>query len=142
MSLDRSALEHIQELSITAEKITEGGKTFFETVVLPKNMAVYSLEQHQQCRNRFRAKFETETLADYLTYVKHNSGKCVYVNTAAMRAVTVFDIGDNTKPGHCEHKAKLSLEKTPEYLSILKINEQRLSQRHLAELSSSKVTNF
>ena len=142
MSLDRSALEHIQELSIAAEKITEGGKTFFETVVLPKSMAVYSLEQHQKYRNRFRAEFYTKTLADYLDYVKDNDGECVYVNPAAMRAVTIFDIGDNTNPGHCKHKAKLSLEETPEYKAVLGINEQRLSQRQLAEFVEDWIPNI
>jgi len=141
MSLDRSALELIQETILTAENKADS-RSEFAISTISKNMQIVSLEKYQEFRNRFRAEFETETLADYIAYVKENSGSHSYINAGVMRAVTVFDIGDEDEAGHCEHKAKLAMVKTPEYSAVLGVNGERISQRVLAEFIEDWMPNI
>lgn len=132
MSLDKSALELVQDTVLAAEN-QANDHTAFEIATLPDAMSIFSLEKYQEQRNRFRATFATNTLADYINYVNQNNGSESYINAKNMSANTIFDIGDIDEPGHCEHKAGLLLVKSPEYSAILDINGQRLSQRALSE---------
>src|SRR5690606_32748354 len=55
------------------------------------------------------------------------------VDSKTMRAVTFFNMGDDSAPGHCDDTAILTLEKTPEYEALLEIEGKQMSQQDLVE---------
>jgi len=127
--MDRTAIERIEELSVACDKrIVERVK--FPLAVLAGGNKIESLEQFQDKRNRFRAKFATTTLADFIDYVNDNGGKKVFISKANMIARTIFDMDDL---GHCVHTAKCAPVKTPEYQAVCDINGAKVEQQKIVE---------
>lgn len=130
MSIDKSAIEHIQK---TATDIREVEQTDFPTVAISKSLELCSLEEFQKHRNYFRGIFNTNTCDDFLGYVAENNGSSCFINAETMSAQSIFDLGDSEAPGHAKHRAILTLDKSAPYIEVLANNNRRTSQRELAE---------
>lgn len=132
MSLTPEAINRIAELSAnTAIPVTT--LTSDQAVALPEAMRVHDLEKFMPARRRFRGEMNTEQVAAFCEYTQHQGAAEVFINTDDMQAAAFFDMGNREEPGHCEHRAALSLNKTAAYSALLKINGQANSQRELAE---------
>ncbi len=132
MSLTREAIDRIAEISANAAiPVTE--LTSGQAVALPGAMGVHDLEKFMPARRRFRGEMNTEQVAAFCEYTQHQGAAEVFINTDDMQAAAFFDMGTREEPGHCEHRAALSLSKTAAYAALLKINGQTNSQRELAE---------
>ena len=124
-----------------AEKIDEiAHNQHFGTVPivpLPKNMELHSLEKFLPAPTRFRGRYTTESVASWVNYVKQNQTDAqplqVFVGLKPLLAYAIFDIGTRKAPGHGEHTAQVTLEKTPAYTALLAINGNRQTQQQIAE---------
>ena len=132
MSDIKEALVHSEQNAITALGAT-GKACKFPVIALPSGVQVHDLEEYQECRNQFRGKLSTHLIKDFLAYTNQQPVGACFVDSKDMHALSIFDIGDNDKPGHCKHQAHISLKNTAAYREIISINDSRVDQRYLAE---------
>lgn len=131
--MDKSAIEQIQ----LARQI-EAANTAVTTqsvLALPKDFEIKNMEQYEENRRRFRGTMNTNSLEAFASYTKDNTKtECAcFVNADEMCASLIFNIGNEEAPGHCDHVAKLALEKTAEYRALLSILDKPINQKDLAE---------
>lgn len=131
--MDKSAIEQIQ-----LAKQIEAANTAVKTqsvLALPKDFEIKSMEQYDQCRRRFRGTMNTNSLEAFASYAKDKvKTECAcFVNADEMSASLILNIGDEETPGHCDHVAKIALEKTAAYRALLSILDKPITQKDLAE---------
>lgn len=104
-------------------------------VALPESVRIHSLESLQDGRFRFRGKMETASILDFCRYCKDYAGEGVrsFINADNMSAVTVFNLGTLSLPGHADNTAVLKLKRTAPFQALLSINGDKNSQKDLAE---------
>lgn len=128
--MDRSAIEKIEELAI------EGAganllSTHTPAIILAGK--VVSLEHLDASRSRFRGRFGTSQLAEYVSYLKANTGGIGFIDPKSPNATVYLNLGDTENPGHGDWTASLALDPTAGYAAILAVEGKRLSQRELVE---------
>lgn len=110
---------------------------YVPVVPMPTNTRLESLEKFLPKPSRFRGSYTTASITSWLDYVKQSQIGSdplqVFVGLKPLLAYAIFDIGTREAPGHGEHTAQVTLEKTPAYTAMLAINGQRQSQQQLAE---------
>ncbi|MCB0257029.1 MAG: DUF2303 family protein [Anaerolineae bacterium] len=135
MSMTKDAIQHIQETATGPVFMGHlDGMVQKPAILVPESMRIEDVEKYMDYASRYRMKYRTTLLADYLTYGKeHGSDSLCLVDPETMSALTIFDVGTPDKPGHKEHVATLSLAKTAAYKSLEKLSSDRLSQKSAAE---------
>lgn len=137
--MDGSAIEKLQ----IADQITKANSALSErftsnqprVVVLHKDFAIQNLESFEPNRSRFRGNFSTaepDAFANYALNKSAANAGC-FINAQNMAAQLIFNLGTKDLPGHCDDKARLSLEMTAPYKALLAIADKRLSQKEVAE---------
>jgi uncharacterized protein YfdQ (DUF2303 family) len=133
--MDKSAIQQIQELGQAPEFLKQLEPTNFPVAALPAAYELHDLESYMQNRNMFRGTLSTANIDEFVRY--HDDyqleGNQCFVNPDDMSALTIFDLGTQVHPGHCQHKAKLSLKKTAAFKELLHRHELKQNQKQLAE---------
>lgn len=135
--MEKAAVELIQKTAGITEVLAAAKSVTPDSpmVVLPDGYQLTDLESAMPYRRSYRGSFSTDSVVDYIEYIKLfdvEGSKC-FISSTCMTAKTIFDMGDVLKPGHCEHKAGLSLAKTAAFEAVLDLNGSRLDQKDLAE---------
>lgn len=144
--MDSSAITLIQETAISAADIIDN-KLPPHVVAIPQTQKVVDLEQYLDTRTRFRGTFETQSLPDFVAYVKDNACKVVdeaepharqktegFIDADNLRAKVFFNlITEEGNPGHGDWTGSLLLKATAAYLALRKVEGQRLGQRDLID---------
>lgn len=128
--MDHQAIEKIEAL-VHAASIGNPG-TYEPTMLVPEGYKLESLERFMDAPTRFRGKFSTESIEDYGNYVNAEDVARVFVDIDAMRAKAFFDLGNPGLPGHAEHTATLTLQKTGAYEACLGGHGSVFAQKDLA----------
>ncbi|MGQ7249564.1 DUF2303 family protein [Halomonas sp. V046] len=131
MSLTKEALQHLEQSHKTGTEVAEG-----HALMLGSDFQMADLEKCQDHRRRLRGKFDTEGLASFIAYVSGRApeGVPVFIDRDQMAARSYLDIGEQTRAGHCEHVATLTLPKTPEYSAFLRANGSTFDQEEMVAL--------
>ena len=130
MSIDKSAIEHIQK---TSTDLREVENTDHKVIAITPSLELKSLEQYQEFRNQFRGKFHTSSMKDYEEYLSEHNGTNCFIDIDSMSSNSIFDLGDKEKPGHAKHTASLKLKKTAPYSELIRHDQSPGNQRELAE---------
>ncbi|UTV28966.1 DUF2303 family protein [Photobacterium atrarenae] len=135
MSMDKSAIQQIQESGSAKEFLAQLAGAGFPVAALPENFALHSLESFMPNRNTFRGLMKTANIDEFVRYHEEyqTEGNQCFINADSMSALTIFDLGTHNFPGHCKHQAQLTLRKTALFRALLNVNEERLGQKQLAE---------
>lgn len=128
--MDQQAIEKIESL-VHAAAIGHPG-TDVPTMLVPKGYELQSLERYQDAPSRFRGCYSTRSIEDFAAYVTAEAVARVFVDTESMDALAFFDLGAPEHPGHADHKALLTLERTAPYTSLLCANGTAFAQKDLA----------
>lgn len=134
--MDASAIKAISDLAIEAANANKL-PTPTPAIVLGAN--VVSLEHLEDGRSRFRGTLKTNSLADFVDYVKRDHGRgpddraAAFIDATALAATAFFNLGDHQSPGHADHLAQLKLDQTAAYRAVLSVDGKRLDQKNLAE---------
>lgn len=128
--MDHQAIEKIEAL-VHAAQIGNPG-TFEPTMLVPEGYKLQSLESFMDSPTRFRGSFSTASIEDYANYVNAEDVARVFVDIDSMRAKAFFDLGNPGLPGHAEHTATLTLQKTGAYQACLGANGNSFAQKELA----------
>lgn len=135
--IDRDAIEFISQQAVkAAEHQAQPLGTHTPTVVIDGE--IKNLEKFGERPVRHRAAFNTRNLAAFIAYslsaaTAQNSQAAVFVNPEEMSASAFYDLGTATEPKFSEDRASLSMKKTAEYQALLKVHEQRLTQKQAAD---------
>ncbi|MDN0095073.1 YfdQ family protein [Yersinia rohdei] len=133
--LDSSAITEIRDMVLTSLVEQKLDNTDCDTIALPANVSVKSLEQFNLERYRFRGSMETSNIDEYVKYSSGYAGEGVrcFIDADEMRAQTIFNIGTLSNPGHADNTASLSLKKTAPFRELLNIDGRKQTQKELAE---------
>lgn len=140
---DSSALhEYTKAVQATEIQAFIQEQTNDTAVALPEGVKIADLEQYLENRRRYRGTMRTNLIGEFVEFVTSTiDGYSAYtgdnfpcfIDPQAMRAIAFFNLGDIDNPGHGDHQAKLSLQKTEAFQELLGINGKRFDQRQLAE---------
>lgn len=134
MSLDKSAVKQITEQSQRVEVMEALASLAPHYVAVPDGFTLKSLEENQEQRYKFRGHFTTsfiDQFGDYVADFVMDGDTVCFVSNKSLSATAVIDYGTTEKPLHQLHKATVTLEHTPEYSQLLRVNGERLNQREL-----------
>ncbi len=129
MSLDKSAIEFIQNTAVSRVAV----ESDTPAILVPNGMALESTEHLQGARSRFRGCMSTPVVGDFLAYVSAQAASSCFIDIDEMSAKTIFNLGDDDNPGHGDHKAILTLRKTPDFSEVLRVDGLRMRQKVMAE---------
>lgn len=128
--MDKDAIQLIQDTAVTAALIPSEA---MHIVALPQSASVHDLEKYLPDRRRFRGKLETTVLDSFVDYVKAGSSATCFIDTDAMKAVALFNLGTRENPGHCDDMAIINLQLTAPMTALRSFNGKLMSQKELAE---------
>ncbi|WP_158138690.1 DUF2303 family protein [Vibrio metschnikovii] len=134
--LNKEAIEHIQHIGHAPAFLDALDKhCTFPSIALPESYKLVDLEHMMPNRNQFRGTLHTANLDEFVRYHENYQleGNQCFVDAEKMRAQTIFDLGTQSTPGHCKHRANLQLKKTSLFSNLLSINERQQGQKKLAE---------
>jgi len=129
MSMDKSAIEHIQK---TGNPILVP-ETNVPALVVASGYEVKNMEKYMEAPARFRGDFSTKIINEFQSYVGQQDIPKCFIDADSMSAKAYFDLGDVDQPGHGEHSAKLLLEKLSPYTVMCAIDGCPYTQQGLAE---------
>lgn len=131
--MEAQAIEKIVQLALSAD-----GKRTLDThrpaVVL--DGCIQDIEHLGSGRSRFRGKFKTSLLSEFVGYVKMHAAReesSVFVDADSMSATALLNLGDVAEPGHADWRAVLDLKPTAGFDSVQEIDGHPKSQRDIAE---------
>lgn len=126
-----------ERASMMTEALNQKGA---ELIALPKDYSLHDLEHYRLHRRRFRGRFGTSALADFITYVNRNaeassSGRPQgFISASEPEATLFFNLREqNGVPGHGDWTAELRLDKTAAFAAMLGIEGRQLTQRQLTD---------
>ncbi len=129
--MDKSAIEAIQESAAAAARATQEQipAGIGHLVAVPNSVTVRDVEHALAGRVRFRGKLTTDSISDFVAYVREHAGGHGFINTTKLGATVFFNLGDAEKPGHADHTATLLLTPTAAYTAMLATGGKAFSQR-------------
>jgi uncharacterized protein YfdQ (DUF2303 family) len=134
--MDASLINAIGALALSAN---DANKLATPTPAIVLGNTVVSLENLQDGRSRFRGGLKTNSLADFVAYVKRDHGidkalqPQTYIDASNLSASAFFNLGNHQNPGHADHTAQLKLEQTAAYRAVMAADGKRIDQKALAE---------
>lgn len=135
--MDKSAVDHIQKtanIPAILDQLANVGVSG-PVAIVPHDFKVESLEGYMEHASRYRMKFETTNIDDFVKYNEafDVEGATCFVDAESMKAKTIFDLGDTAKPGHKSHSASIQLKKNAAFRAMLKHGDERLGQKQVAD---------
>ena len=137
--MTKEAIEHIEANTAanTAQETIQKklmnasiGGEFQDGVLIPAGHTLTSIEKMLPQPARYRAKFTTDSTADYCAYINTNADEDtqIFIDKKTMHAVAIIDQGTKETPLWGEHTATLKLDKLPEYTDLLNGNGVKMNQ--------------
>lgn len=89
-------------------------------VALPEDFKLHDLEKNQPHRRRARGAMATDSLGSFVAYnrVHAEPGASVFIDTGAMRATAVLNLGTPEFPGQADNLATYSPDPTAAYIGL------------------------
>lgn len=128
--MDATTIEKIEKLVLEAAKANRL-ETQIPAILCDGN--IFSLEQYEAGRSRFRGAFKTNALSEFSSYVKAHEGGHGFIDAEAFRATVIHNLGDVRDPGHADWTSTLQLKPTAAYAAILAIDGKAQGQKQLVE---------
>jgi uncharacterized protein YfdQ (DUF2303 family) len=106
-----------------------------QALALPNTFTLHDLEAMLPNRRRLRGSMNTSFLEAFAAYAETHADDqaACFIDAKQMQAVLILNLGSADKPGHADHTAKLTLEKTAEFKALEKITNSACNQKELAE---------
>jgi len=141
---DNSALHEYTKI-VQAKEIQEllNAQADGTAIAIPEGVKIADLEQYLENRRRYRGNMTTNLIDEFVEFVTatteqytptvHLDNVPCFVNAKQMTGEVFFNLGDIHEPGHGDHTANLTMDKTESFKELLKINGAKQDQRTLAE---------
>lgn len=99
---------------------------------LPDNYRLDDLERYMPARERFRGQLHTDSLADFVGYVKQRGTDARvpgFINAERLSATVLFNLGTQENPGHADDSAVLALKPSAPYAAACAVSGKQLSHK-------------
>lgn len=142
--MDKSAIDLIQQTAIDAASGRLPSALRETAAALPTGYNIHNLEPMLPNRSRFRGRFATASLPDFVGYVKRHMADEVFLHADAheLSATAFFNLGDTDGPGHADWTGQLLMETVAPYAAILDANGRPHTQNDLIALIEDWPDNF
>lgn len=127
--LENSALNHANDLVDQSKDI----------ILLSDSARVHDLEKFSATKRRMSGSFETTSISSLSQFAKSTVSESTEINSPSCfigdngRAKLIFNFGNTETPLHQDLSAGISLKKTAVFAEIIRLKDERLNQRELAE---------
>lgn len=125
------------EVGLIRDLIATGIQPVDRAVIVPTGYQLTDIEKFEKSPYRLRGSFNTRDLAEFGDFVRAEGNEArtaIFVDPDNFQAVARFDHGNMADPGWAEFRARLSLQKTPEYEAFLSICDgQPMKQEPLVD---------
>jgi len=135
--MDASGIKQIEATAIEAAKANQvviGNQTL---IFKGKDDKLYTTEQYQALRSRFRGQFETTSINDFVKHVNKqveaNDDVHMFINQESFVAQAIYNYGTKLEPGHCDDTAVLIMKETAAFRALKGVNGVKLSQKQMIE---------
>lgn len=131
--MDKSAIKQIQDTAHIKETLKHLNEveSHIPVAFVPENYDMKDMEKFQEYLSRYRMKYQTNSISDFIEYGKdyaQDGGTC-FVDAEGMSASTIFDLGTVEQPLHKAHRSNLELNRTAAYTALLRIDGSHLDQK-------------
>lgn len=135
--MENQAVKQIADLAIAAQghmpiQVDAGASI----AIVPEGFKLHSTEKFNALRDRFRGAYGTSDVVSFVQYVTDREikdFKTFITTNNGLRALAIFNIGDEKAAGHADDTAALSLEKKPEFYALERAVGQRFNQQDLID---------
>lgn len=137
--MDAEGIKHLQEQAIDAAQGRAAELLQGKQIALPDNYQIHDLEQYQPGRRRFRGTLATDSLSDFVGYVKRRAagdgfGQVPgFIDAEKLAATILFNLGTAESPGHADDRAVLRLKATAPYTALLQVDGSHLQHKAAVE---------
>lgn len=115
-------------------------------IIIPDGYKTENLERFTSAPKLFRGQFKTESIADFVKYINNNgdegNGTAIYIDRENMTAKAILDKGCIEVPEWGAHTAHIAVKKSPEYVKLLRLESQTLSQTDLLDFIEDWEAHF
>lgn len=134
--MDKTAVAEIMAAAVAMAANEQMLDTCIPIKALPDNHSLHNLEQYQDFRSRYRARFQTSVIGDFVRYVENDEtdgDAACFVDPDRVKAVAIFNLGSPAQPGHGDDTATLVLKQTSPYQAMRNILNDRLQQKDFSD---------
>lgn len=132
--MDSSAIKAISELSADAATAAQSHiPSELALAAIPNGVQLHNLEPYMAGRTRFRGKMTTDSIPDFVSYVKEREGGHGFIDAERLTASVFFNLGDTKNPGHADYTATLGLRILPAFKAMSDNDGEAMSQREVIE---------
>ncbi|PJG82596.1 DUF2303 family protein [Caviibacterium pharyngocola] len=130
--MSTNQIQDIVKLGLSSVRVDS---TEHPIAILPENMTIHNLEEFNDKRAYFRARFETTSFNALVEYAKADTQEDAqaFIDERRMTAEIVFDMGNVQSPKHARHRAKLDMVKTAAFKALCEFEGVKHSQKNFAE---------
>ena len=131
-------LEAVKQALASSQQLPE------DAVIVPDGYRLESLERFNQVPNLFKGTFSTTVLGEFTKYVvQHgNENSAVFIDNEQIKATAIIDQGSHEEPQWGKHRADITLLKPPAYQSLLRFNNQLLTQQDFIDFAGDWGDNI
>lgn len=106
-----------------------------QATIIPQDYQLLDIEKYAATPRRFRGKFETGSINDFIRYANDNKqpDSGLFISDCGRKAKLIVDHGTPEAPKHGNHIALLTLKSTSAYDALLSQNGCKTTQQALAE---------
>lgn len=119
--------------SASADRAISKVSTSAHLIVLDEQHKIENIENQLPERVRFRTCTQTGSFFNFVKVTQMVHEAVCYINAKDMTATSYFNLGNEKTPGHGDWTARLTMEQTPEYSTLLKFADNKASQQAVAE---------
>lgn len=139
--MDESAIRLIQDTAVRASSEHAIALHKGAQIALPGDYTIHDLEKFQQQRRRFRGALSTDSLADFVGYVKRHASEAPiavapnangapgFIDADKLSATVLFNLGTVEKPGHADDRAVLALKPTAPFAALTAVNGKQMQHK-------------
>ena len=91
--MDSSAIKIIQDTAIDAQKVRLPSQLEGVAMIVPNDYEIRGIENFLPNRLRFRGQFETNSIADFIEYIKSQPGHTGFIDPSDLSAKVFFNLG-------------------------------------------------
>lgn len=126
----------LERLAVDAQALRIPTQLQGRLTAIPNDYTLHDLEKYLPAPERFRGRYCTSSLADFVAYVKQHGGEGFIEDAASgdkLSAVAFHNMGEKDAPGHADWRSELTIRPTAAYAAMLAIEVKPLVQRDLVD---------
>jgi uncharacterized protein YfdQ (DUF2303 family) len=142
--MDETAIQLIQDTAIDASGNRIPPDLAGRLIAVPTDYVVHDLEKYMDGRERFRGALRTDSLADFIAYVKRRANGTDgaveanehpltlvpgFIDADKLSATVLFNLGNVDRPGHADDTATLALKASAPYTAVLAVSGNPRTQK-------------